>query len=95
MERRVKIVPEAGLHARPASKFVKEAKNYDSDVTVTAVKNDMEADAESMLEVTSLGAEQGDEVVITAEGEDAEEALDALEEVLSTEEKEEEGDGDE
>lgn len=85
------VVPEAGLHARPASKFVATAGEYDSHVTVTPV-DDGElthdpVDATSMLAVTGLGVEQGDDVRLAAEGPDAEAALDALEALLSTPEE--------
>ncbi|SFG76676.1 Phosphocarrier protein HPr [Halopelagius inordinatus] len=83
MERTVTIVPEAGLHARPASKFVETANEFDADVTVGPPDGDR-VDARSMLAVTGLGAGHGDDVVLTAEGDDAEDALDALEAVLTT-----------
>ncbi|WP_224336208.1 phosphocarrier protein HPr [Haloprofundus halobius] len=89
MERTVTIVPEAGLHARPASKFVQAANEHDAEVTVEKVGDDSgPVNAGSMLAVTSLGAAHGDEVRLVAEGDDAEAALDALEEVLSTPESE-------
>ena len=92
MERVVEVVPEAGLHARPAAKFVETANEYDAEITVAPIEdgeNEAVA-ASSMIAVTSLGVKNGEEVRLTAEGDDAEAALDALEEVLSTPE---EGDG--
>jgi phosphocarrier protein HPr len=93
MERVVESVPEAGLHARPAAKFVETANEYDAEITVAPVADGEDAEAvaaSSMIAVTSLGVKNGEEVRLSAEGEDAEAALDALEEVLSTPE---EGDG--
>ncbi|TYL39080.1 HPr family phosphocarrier protein [Natronococcus pandeyae] len=87
MERTVTVVPEDGLHARPAAKFVETANEYDADVRVAADGDDP-VDAASMLAVTSLGVASGDDVTIVAEGEEAEAALDALEELLSTPETE-------
>lgn len=87
MERVVEIVPEAGLHARPAAKFVETANEFDADVTVAPVAEGESGEAvaaSSMIAVTSLGVKHGEEVRLSAEGEDAEAALDALEEVLST-----------
>lgn len=85
MRREVEIVPEAGLHARPAAKFVEAAAEYDIDITVKKQGSDDEpVDAHSMLAVTSLGAQQGDVVVLEADGDGAEEALDRLEDILST-----------
>ena len=83
MEREVEIVPDAGLHARPASRFVQTATEYDATVTV-GVADDEPVPADSMLAVTGLGAKHGDVVRLVAEGDDAEAALDALETVLST-----------
>ncbi|SFB87723.1 Phosphocarrier protein HPr [Halobiforma haloterrestris] len=87
MDRVVTVVPEDGLHARPAAEFVETAGEYDADVQVGPVDGDP-VDAASMLAVTSLGVASGDDVELVAEGEDAEAALDALEEVLSTPEAE-------
>ncbi|WP_277541757.1 phosphocarrier protein HPr [Haloarcula laminariae] len=84
MEREVEIVPEAGLHARPASKFVQTANEYDATVEVGIVDSGKLVPANSMLSVTGLGAKHGDVVRLVAEGDDAEAALDALETVLST-----------
>jgi phosphocarrier protein len=87
MERKVTIVPEAGLHARPASKFVETANQFDCEIQIAADGEDP-VDARSMLGVTSIGAEHGDEIRLIADGDDAEAALDALEDVLSTPEDE-------
>lgn len=87
MERTVTIVPEAGLHARPASKFVETANQFESELQIAADGEDP-VDARSMLGVSSLGAEHGEEVRLIADGPDAEAALDALEEILSTPEDE-------
>lgn len=88
MKQEVEIVPEAGLHARPASKFVEKAQEFDADLQIKEAGTDKEpVDARSMIAVTSLGLKQGDTMEIIAEGEDAEEALDALEEVISTPEE--------
>lgn len=87
MERTVTVVPEAGLHARPASKFVETANQFESDLQIAADGDDP-VDARSMLGVTSLGVGAGEDVRLLAEGDDAEDALDALETVLSTPEDE-------
>lgn len=94
-ERVVTVVPEAGLHARPASRFVQTANEFDCDLQVAAANdgNDEPVNARSMLGVTSLGVGHDERVRLIAEGEDAEAALDALEEVLSTPEPSEGDDG--
>lgn len=81
VEKEVTIVPEEGLHARPAAEFVKKAKSYNSDIKV--IKGDTEANAKSSLSLMSLGAAQGDKLTIRAEGEDEEEAADALAELIT------------
>jgi phosphocarrier protein HPr len=85
VEREAVVVPEAGLHARPAALFVKEAKSYSSDIVV--IKDGVEANAKSSLRLMTLGAKHSDKVVIRAEGEDEEEAVDALVAILSREEE--------
>ena len=75
------VVPEEGLHARPAAEFVKKAKSYSSDIRV--IKDSMEANAKSSLKLMTLGAKQGDRLVIRAEGEDETEAADALAAMIS------------
>lgn len=80
-EKKTAIGPEEGLHARPAADFVKTAKQFSSDITV--IKGDKEANAKSTMKIMTLGAKQGDEVKIKAEGEDAEEAVEALVELIS------------
>jgi len=86
-ERTITIVPEAGLHARPASKFVETANQFDADIQI-ATEGDDPVNARSMLSVSGLGVEHGEEVRLIADGEDAEAALDALETVLTTPEDE-------
>ncbi len=89
MERTLTVVPEDGLHARPAATFVETASNFDAEVTVEAVDGNRPAvSADSMLGVTGLGVRGGDDVRLVAEGPDAEAALDALAEILSRPEDE-------
>jgi phosphotransferase system HPr (HPr) family protein len=85
VEREAVVVPEAGLHARPAARFVKEAKGYTSQIVV--IKGGREANAKSSLRLMTLGAKHGDRVMIRAEGEDEGAAVDALVALLSQEEE--------
>jgi len=84
VERETTVGPEAGLHARPAAQFVKTAKQFSSDILV--VKGDREANAKSSLKLMTLGAKKGDNITIRAEGEDAEEAVVALTDLISADE---------
>lgn len=70
------IKNRVGLHARPASVFVREASKFKSAITV--IHGDKQANAKSILSVLTLGVNQDTVISIRAEGEDAEEALKAL-----------------
>jgi phosphocarrier protein HPr len=75
-ERTVTIVNKLGLHARPAAEIVKTAARFKSHITL--VRDDLEVNGKSIMGVMMLAAEFGASVIIRAEGEDAEPALDAL-----------------
>ena len=76
------ITNETGLHARPASNFVKIAKSFKSKITVACKGN--EVDAKRILGIMSLGAEKGATITITAEGEDEAQAFAALKTLVDT-----------
>ena len=76
-ERRVVIGSKVGLHARPAAMFVQAAAKQPVKVTIAKVGGDP-VDARSILSVLALDARGGDEVVLVAEGDGADQALDEL-----------------
>jgi phosphocarrier protein HPr len=80
-ERDTIVVPEEGLHARPAAVFVQTAKRFASGITV--IRGEREANAKSPLSLLTLGAKKGDRILIRAEGEDADAAVDTLVELIS------------
>ena len=83
-ERRATIASKVGLHARPAAIFVKAASEQPASVTIVKVGSDADpVDASSILGIMTLGAEFGDEVLLTSEGDGAEESLDALAALLA------------
>jgi phosphotransferase system HPr (HPr) family protein len=82
-ERETTVGPEAGLHGRPAAQFIKTAKRFSSQIVV--IKDDREVNAKSVMKITGL-AKKGEKIKIRAEGEDAEEAVDALAELISANE---------
>ncbi|GAA4128618.1 HPr family phosphocarrier protein [Actinomadura keratinilytica] len=86
-QRNVKIEAKVGLHARPAALFVQTAAKADFDVTV-AKPGGEPVNAKSILAVLGLDARHGQEVIIRAEGEGAEELLDTLEALLKQPEPE-------
>jgi phosphotransferase system HPr (HPr) family protein len=70
------------LHARPAADFVRTAMGFSAAIQVAA--NGREADAKSLLTVLALGAKGGTELRLTATGDDAGAALEALRDRVST-----------
>lgn len=80
--RTVTIASSVGLHARPAALFVEAATASGLDVEIGRPGEDL-VDATSILGVMALGARHGEEVVLSAEGEGAEETLDSLVALLS------------
>jgi phosphocarrier protein len=76
IERTVTLGSKSGLHARPAAIFVQNAKGFQCQITL--IKNEKSANAKSILSVLTLGAEQGDQVILKAEGDDAASAVDKL-----------------
>jgi phosphocarrier protein HPr len=81
-ERKVSIEAEVGLHARPAASFVQRAAKAPFDVTV-AKTGGQPVNAKSILSVLALDVIQGETIVISAEGEGAEELLDELAAIAS------------
>lgn len=86
VEKEATVGPTEGLHARPAAIFVREAKKYASEIKIS--HGGREANAKSSLQILTVGAKKGDVIAIRAEGEDAEQATDALVEVISREDPE-------
>lgn len=81
--RTVTVANREGFHLRAATLFVCMAQNFSSKVKVS--KNNRVADGKSTaLHLTGLGAFEGDKLLLQAEGEDAEEALDALASLFTT-----------
>jgi phosphocarrier protein len=80
IERTVTIGSTSGLHARPAAIFVQNAKGFQCQVTLS--KNEKTANAKSILSVLALGVEQGDQVVLKTDGDDAVPAIDKLASLL-------------
>jgi len=73
----------AGLHARPAALFVQTANKYSSSITVqNTTKESPVTNAKSILSVLTLGVMQGHEIEIIADGEDSQEAIAALEDLI-------------
>lgn len=76
-ERTVAVGSATGLHARPAKLFVEAAMRQPVQVRIR-VGDRPAVSARSLLSVLTLGAKQGTEVTIEADGDQADEALDTL-----------------
>lgn len=81
-ERSVQIVNRAGFHARPAAMFVSMASKFDCEITVE--KEGMEVNGKSILNVMMLAAEQGSRITIRASGDDANDAVHSLAELVES-----------
>lgn len=82
MTRKLTITSPLGLHARPAALFVKTASRFDCDVHVE--REGLRVNGKSIMGVMMLAAEQGSELLVETDGEDAEACLDALTELIES-----------
>jgi phosphocarrier protein HPr len=76
----LKINNKHGLHARPAAQFVKIAGKYASEIKV--IKDGLEVNGKSIMGIMMLAAEPGSEIVLIIEGEDENDAMKALRELI-------------
>ena len=76
------VLNKLGLHARPASLFVKTAIQFSSDITIS--KGGHVSNGKSILELMMLAAGQGASLSVMAHGKDAAEALDAIGELITS-----------
>lgn len=85
-ERKATIASRVGLHARPAAIFAEAAGELPLEVTIALEGEPAEdaMDASSILSLMGLGASHGDVVVLRADGDGAEEALETLAKILET-----------
>ena len=72
-EARVVLTNKMGLHARPSTQFATTAGRFAADVYIA--KDGLTVDAKSVLELLMLAAECGSELVVSADGDDANEAI--------------------
>lgn len=81
IRKKVEIVNEAGLHARPAASLVKLASKFDSDFFIHL--HGYRVNGKSILGVMTLAAEQGAELELEVDGADEEEAFEAISELIA------------
>lgn len=83
ISRSVTINNSVGLHARPATFFVQKANCYKSSIWVE--KEDCRVNAKSLLGVLSLGISKGTTITLIADGQDENDAVDALAALVDSE----------
>lgn len=81
LQRTFEIKNKLGLHARPAALFVQLTNKFKAQVKVA--KNNEEVNGKSIMGLMMLAAEQGSKINVTAQGEDAKELLDKIEEMIA------------
>jgi phosphocarrier protein HPr len=81
MERTVEIVNRNGLHARPAAEIVKLSSKFNCDITI--VRDDLEVNGKSIMGVMMLAAEYGSNILVRADGPDAEQAVNAIADLVA------------
>jgi len=80
IKEKIVILNENGLHALPASRFVKLAEKYKSDVKI--MKDGVEVSGKSIMGILTLACEKGSKVTLTTKGKDEKQAMDALRKIL-------------
>lgn len=73
---------EQGLHSRAAAQFVKTTSKYDSDIFIE--KGSYKLNAKSIMGILSFGISPGEEITISVDGKDEEEAMDDIEKLLES-----------
>lgn len=79
---KVTIKNKTGIHARPASIFVKAAAGFKSDINI--YKGTSKASAKSLINILALGLAKDSELEITASGEDEKEAVQTLVDLINS-----------
>ncbi|MFH0739410.1 MAG: HPr family phosphocarrier protein [Candidatus Omnitrophota bacterium] len=82
IKKKVTVRNKQGLHARPAALFVQVANKFDSRITVRHDKE--EVNGKSIMGILMLGAEKESQIIIEADGVDAEIAIVELEKIINS-----------
>lgn len=75
------IINSLGIHARPAAEIAKLASQFESSITLFG--NGKKANAKSLLMIMSLGIQNGQELKVSTDGSDEDQAMEALSELIS------------
>ena len=82
LTRTVTVRNEQGLHLRPAGTLVKVASQFESTISISKGGSE-DFDCKSILSLMTIGAAQGSELIVKADGPDAENALRAIEDLFN------------
>ncbi len=81
IEREITVTNKLGIHARPASLIVKAASQFSS--TITIIKDDVIANAKSILSVMILVAAKDTKILLKVDGPDEQKAFDTIAEMFA------------
>ena len=81
VKREVTVINKLGLHARASAQLVKLACAYDSDVRLTL--GEQSVDGKNIMGLMMLAATCGSDIIVTAEGEDADQAVEGINSLFS------------
>lgn len=80
-KKKVQVKLQNGLEAWPVALLVQEASKYDSTIYIES--GDKKVNAKSIMGMMNLGLDSGDELDVTADGEDEETAVENIEKFLN------------
>ena len=84
VKKKIQIKNENGIHMRPSMIIIDEAAKYDSEIIILRHKTGDEADAKSIMQMTMLAIEDGEDITISAEGKDEEDAVKNLVDLITS-----------
>jgi phosphotransferase system HPr (HPr) family protein len=83
LKSKVKVINQLGLHARAAAQLVRLAGEFESNIKIIKMDKSGIADAKSILNILTLAASKGTELIIEVEGTDEKSALESIQELFS------------
>lgn len=81
VERTVRLINKLGLHVRPAAKIAELASKYKSEIFI--IKDTQQVNAKSIIELLTLAAPCGTLLTIQSNGDDAENVIDAIQQLIN------------
>lgn len=82
IERTIRLENKLGLHVRPAAQLAELASKYKSEILI--IKDSQQANAKSIIELLTLAASGGTLLTIKADGEDAEKAVEVIQQLINS-----------